>query len=87
MWSLSDRRPLEKIADSIQIWFETEATNGFDVTPAWIPGRCALFAVQLVSSLHKSGLFRRNQADTTLPEQYEPSRSASIFASSRQAIA
>ncbi len=87
MWSLSDRRPPEKIADNIQIWFETGATNGFDVPPSRIPGLFALFAVQPVSSLHKSGLFRRNHADTTLPEQYEPSRSASIFASSRQAIA
>jgi FMN-dependent oxidoreductase (nitrilotriacetate monooxygenase family) len=79
--------PPEKIADSIQTWFENGAADGFNVMPPWLPGGLDIFAEQVVPILRKRGLFRSEYSGKTLRDHYGLNRPASVFAGDIQAIA
>ncbi|MGY6251072.1 LLM class flavin-dependent oxidoreductase [Bosea thiooxidans] len=56
------------IADEMQHWFETGASDGFNVTPATLPGGGADFVDFVVPELQRRGLFRTEYEGRTLRE-------------------
>lgn len=56
------------IADEMQAWRETDASDGFNVMFPWIPGGLDEVVDKLVPELQRRGLFRRDYAGRTLRE-------------------
>lgn len=56
------------IADIMQEWFEAGACDGFNVTPATLPGGGEDFVALVVPELQRRGLFRREYEGRTLRE-------------------
>jgi alkanesulfonate monooxygenase SsuD/methylene tetrahydromethanopterin reductase-like flavin-dependent oxidoreductase (luciferase family) len=59
----------EQVADDIQLWFESGAGDGFNVTPDVLPSGFDDFADQLVPELQARGLFRLEYEETTLRDR------------------
>ena len=57
-----------EIADVMQDWFESEACDGFNITPTHLPGGCEDFVDLVVPELQRRGLFRREYEGRTLRE-------------------
>lgn len=49
----------EQVANIIEEWFRTGATDGFNVMPPIINGQLVLFADKVVPILKQRGLFRQ----------------------------
>jgi FMN-dependent oxidoreductase (nitrilotriacetate monooxygenase family) len=58
----------EKVADTLQTWFETGAADGFNVMPPYFPAGFDDFVDLVVPILQERGLFRADYAGTTLRE-------------------
>jgi FMN-dependent oxidoreductase (nitrilotriacetate monooxygenase family) len=56
----------ERIADTLQEWFETGLADGFMILPAYFPGAFDAFVDLVVPELQRRGLFRREYEGTTL---------------------
>jgi alkanesulfonate monooxygenase SsuD/methylene tetrahydromethanopterin reductase-like flavin-dependent oxidoreductase (luciferase family) len=56
------------IADTMQEWFEAAGCDGFNVTPATLPGGGEDFVGLVVPELQRRGLFRTEYDGTTLRE-------------------
>jgi FMN-dependent oxidoreductase (nitrilotriacetate monooxygenase family) len=56
------------IADVMQEWFEATACDGFNVTPATLPGSGEDFVEMVVPELQRRGLFRTEYEGRTLRE-------------------
>ncbi len=56
------------IADQMQEWLETEASDGFNVMFPWLPGGLDAFVGQVVPELQRRGIFRREYEGRTLRE-------------------
>src|SRR6516164_6311866 len=56
------------IADAMQEWLETEASDGFTVMFPYLPGGLDDFVEQVVPELQRRGLFRRDYEGVTLRE-------------------
>ena len=56
------------IADIMQEWFEASACDGFNVTPATLPGGGEDFVALVVPELQRRGLFRTEYSGKTLRE-------------------
>ena len=56
------------IADAMQEWFEAAACDGFNVTPATLPGGGEDFVDMVVPELQRRGLFRTEYEGRTLRE-------------------
>jgi len=56
------------IADAMQEWFEAAACDGFNVTPATLPGGGEDFVELVVPELRRRGLFRSEYEGRTLRE-------------------
>jgi FMN-dependent oxidoreductase (nitrilotriacetate monooxygenase family) len=56
------------IADIMEEWFEAEACDGFNITPATLPGGGEDFVEMVVPELRRRGLFRNQYEDKTLRE-------------------
>ena len=56
----------ETIADTLQDLFESEACDGFILTPTLMPGMFEQFCRAVVPVLQARGLFRREYSGTTL---------------------
>ena len=57
-----------RIADQMQEWLETEASDGFNVMLPWLPGGLDAFVGQVVPELQRRGIFRREYEGRTLRE-------------------
>ena len=57
-----------EIADVMQEWFEGAACDGFNVTPATLPGGGEDFVDMVVPELQRRGLFRTEYEGRTLRE-------------------
>jgi alkanesulfonate monooxygenase SsuD/methylene tetrahydromethanopterin reductase-like flavin-dependent oxidoreductase (luciferase family) len=57
-----------RIADQMQEWLETEASDGFNVMFPWLPGGLDAFVGQVVPELQRRGIFRREYEGRTLRE-------------------
>jgi alkanesulfonate monooxygenase SsuD/methylene tetrahydromethanopterin reductase-like flavin-dependent oxidoreductase (luciferase family) len=60
------RGTAETIADHVQVWFESEGADGFNVMPPYLPGALDDFAGKVVPILQRRGLFRTEYEGTTL---------------------
>ena len=56
------------IADTMQEWLETEASDGFNVMFHTVPSGLNEFVELVVPQLQRRGLFRREYEGTTLRE-------------------
>ena len=56
------------IADVMQEWFEAAACDGFNITPAILPGGGEDFVTMVVPELQRRGLFRAEYEGSTLRE-------------------
>jgi alkanesulfonate monooxygenase SsuD/methylene tetrahydromethanopterin reductase-like flavin-dependent oxidoreductase (luciferase family) len=56
------------IADAMQEWFEAAACDGFNITPATLPGGGEDFIEMVVPELQRRGLFRTEYEGRTLRE-------------------
>jgi alkanesulfonate monooxygenase SsuD/methylene tetrahydromethanopterin reductase-like flavin-dependent oxidoreductase (luciferase family) len=56
------------IADTMQEWFEAASCDGFNITPATLPGGGGDFVEMVVPELQRRGLFRTEYEGTTLRE-------------------
>ena len=54
------------IADAMQEWFEASACDGFNITPATLPGGGEDFVEMVVPELQRRGLFRTEYEGSTL---------------------
>lgn len=55
-----------QVADTIEEWFTTGASDGFNVMPAVMPSGLEVFVDQVVPILQERGLFRREYEGSTL---------------------
>ncbi|GLK58378.1 LLM class flavin-dependent oxidoreductase [Azotobacter vinelandii] len=60
----------ERIADTIQTWFEEGAADGFNLMPPILPALLETFVEEVVPLLQKRGLFRTHYEGTTLRDRY-----------------
>jgi alkanesulfonate monooxygenase len=58
----------ETIADEMEEWIESEASDGFTVMFPYLPGGLDDFVTGVVPELQRRGLFRREYEGTTLRE-------------------
>jgi alkanesulfonate monooxygenase SsuD/methylene tetrahydromethanopterin reductase-like flavin-dependent oxidoreductase (luciferase family) len=65
-WSASISGTPEQIADEIEDWFTTRASDGFVLCDSGLPGQLDDFVDQVVPLLRKRGLFRHEYSGTTL---------------------
>lgn len=77
----------DQIADVIETWFTTGASDGFNVMPATFPDGLEDFVDQVVPILRSRGLFRSEYEATTLRGHYglptpEPTRATAPTAAS-----
>jgi FMN-dependent oxidoreductase (nitrilotriacetate monooxygenase family) len=67
------------IADSMQEWLETRASDGFNIMFPWIPGGLDEFADHVVPELQRRGIFRTEYEGTTLRDHLGLPRPANRF--------
>jgi alkanesulfonate monooxygenase len=58
----------QHIADVMEEWFRTEACDGFNVMPPYLPGALDDFATLVIPELQRRGLFRTEYEGWTLRE-------------------
>jgi FMN-dependent oxidoreductase (nitrilotriacetate monooxygenase family) len=58
----------QTIADEMETWLETEASDGFTIMFPYLPGGLEEFVTGVVPELQRRGLFRRDYEGTTLRE-------------------
>ncbi len=56
----------ESIVDVMQDWFESDACDGFNITPTHLPAGCEDFVDMVTPELQRRGLFRLEYEGTTL---------------------
>jgi N-acetyl-S-(2-succino)cysteine monooxygenase len=73
------------IADAMQEWFEAAACDGFNITPATLPGGGEDFVEMVVPELRRRGLFRTEYEGRTLRENLGLRPVISRYSRDRQA--
>lgn len=58
----------ERVADMLQLWFENEAADGFNILPPYLPTALDDFVELVIPELQRRGLFRTAYEGTTLRE-------------------
>src|SRR6185437_11153060 len=58
----------EHIADVMEEWFTTGASDGFNILPPYLPGAFDDFVELVIPELRRRGLFRTEYEGTTLRE-------------------
>ena len=71
------------IADQMEEWLQTEASDGFNVMFPYVPGGLDDFVDRVIPELQRRGLFRRNYEGKTLRENLGLPRPENRFFSSR----
>lgn len=69
----------EKIADTMQNWFEQRAADGFNLMPPVMPTQLSLFIDEVIPILQRRGLFRTAYEGQTLRQHYQLSRPANLL--------
>ena len=73
------------IADTMQEWFEGAGCDGFNITPATLPGGGEDFVAMVVPELQRRGLFRTEYEGRTLRENLGLRPVTSRYSRDRQA--
>jgi alkanesulfonate monooxygenase len=77
----------EHIVDVMEEWFRSEACDGFNVMPPYLPGALDDFVTMVIPELQRRGLFRTEYEGTTLRENLGLKRPESRYRKSASAIA
>jgi hypothetical protein len=77
--------PPAGIADAMQEWFEAAACDGFNITPATLPGGGEDFVELVVPELQRRGLFRTDYEGRTLRENLGPRAVINRYSRDRRA--
>ncbi len=72
-----------EIVDVMQDWFENDACDGFNITPAHLPGGCEDFVEMITPELQRRGLFRKEYEGKTLRENLGLKRPVNRYAAAR----
>lgn len=56
----------EQVADGMQLWFENQGADGFNLMPPTLPDQFDLFVEHVVPILQRRGLFRHDYSHSTL---------------------
>jgi alkanesulfonate monooxygenase len=75
------------VADVIEEWFKTEACDGFNVMPPYLPGALDEFVTLVIPELQRRGLFRTEYEGKTLRDNLGLKRPESRYAKTRQIAA
>lgn len=67
------------IADEMQQWLESEASDGFNIMFPWLPGGLDDFVAKVIPELQGRGLFRREYEGRTLRENLGLARPENRF--------
>ena len=57
-----------EVADQLEEWFASEAADGFNILPPWLPGALDDFVELVIPELQRRGLFRTAYEGRTLRE-------------------
>ena len=76
-----------QVADTLQLWFESGAADGFNVMPSHFPGGFDDFAELVIPILQERGLFRRAYGGATLRDHLGLARPESPHARARRGAA
>jgi FMN-dependent oxidoreductase (nitrilotriacetate monooxygenase family) len=60
----------EQLADTLELWFENGAADGFNIMPAAMPADLRTFVDTVIPILQRRGLFRTEYEGGTLREHY-----------------
>jgi alkanesulfonate monooxygenase SsuD/methylene tetrahydromethanopterin reductase-like flavin-dependent oxidoreductase (luciferase family) len=71
------------IADVMQAWFESDACDGFNITPTHLPGGCEDFVEMITPELQRRGLFRKDYQGRTLREHLGLKRPVNRYVAAR----
>lgn len=69
----------ERIADTMQTWFEQGAADGFNLMPPVLPTQLEIFIDQVLPILQRRGLFRTAYDGETLRDHYNLPRPANAL--------
>ncbi len=69
----------ERIADTLQLWFDEHTADGFNVMPAYFHEGFEDFVELVVPILQERGLFRADHEGTTLRDHLGLARPANPF--------
>lgn len=58
-----------QVADTLQLWFESGACDGFNILAPWHPGGLEAFVAGVVPELQRRGLFRSAYAEVQLRDR------------------
>jgi alkanesulfonate monooxygenase SsuD/methylene tetrahydromethanopterin reductase-like flavin-dependent oxidoreductase (luciferase family) len=77
----------EQIADVMEEWFRSEACDGFNVMPPYLPGALDDFVTLVIPELQRRGLFRTEYEGKTLRENLGLQRPESRYRKAQIAAA
>ncbi|WP_126429158.1 LLM class flavin-dependent oxidoreductase [Brevibacillus marinus] len=69
----------QQIADNLALWFESQACDGFNVMPPYLPGGLQEFVDLVVPELQQRGIFRTEYTGNTLRENLGLERPGNLF--------
>ena len=76
----------EQVADQLEEWFLSEAADGFNILPPWLPGALDDFVDLVVPILQRRGLFRTAYEGRTLRENLGLPRPANPWTLARATV-
>ena len=77
----------EQVVDQLQVWFENEAADGFNVLPPSTPAGLNDFVELIVPELQRRGLFRTSYEGKTLRENLGLKRPENQYVLAQQQVA
>ncbi|SPL68955.1 LLM class flavin-dependent oxidoreductase [Acinetobacter stercoris] len=77
----------EQVVDQLQLWFENEAADGFNILPPTTPAGLNDFVEFIIPELQRRGIFRTEYEGTTLRENLGLKRPENQYVLAKQAIA
>lgn len=76
----------EQVADQLEEWFLSEAADGFNILPPWLPGALDDFVDLVIPILQRRGLFRTAYEGRTLRENFGLPRPANPWTLARATV-
>ncbi|AEG09026.1 MULTISPECIES: LLM class flavin-dependent oxidoreductase [Sinorhizobium] len=76
----------EQVADQLEEWFLSEAADGFNILPPWLPGALDDFVDLVIPILQRRGLFRTAYEGRTLRENLGLPRPANPWTLARATV-
>ena len=75
-----------QVADQLEEWFTSEAADGFNILPPWLPGALDDFVDLVIPELQRRGLFRTAYEGRTLRENLGLRRPQNAWTAARSSV-